>query len=265
MQRAIAAVSFGVGNVQAKVSCLDALLTDIRNGFSDRFDVYEAWTSSFLMKKMAGEGYMYQPLESLLADLAEKNYTEVIIMPTHLTPGEEYHNKILPAAARFSGSFRRLSVMEPVLTAAAPEDFAFLTAEMDVFGLQELAEGEEMVLMGHGSPHQHNCAYELLQAYADSCGWPVHIGVVEHEDFPNQSDVIRRLKMKGAEKLYLRPLLLAGGSHAVRDLAGEQPDSWKNVLRQAGFQVRYSVQGLGEQQAFRQLYINCLKKTINFE
>ena len=64
MKKAIVAVSFGVGDVQVKERCLDALLADVREAFQD-FEVYEAWTSSFLRKRMAREGYIYPSLEEL--------------------------------------------------------------------------------------------------------------------------------------------------------------------------------------------------------
>lgn len=66
--------------------------------------------------------------------------------------------------------------------------------------MEDLADGEELVLMGHGSPHYHNPIYEYLQSFADKQKWPVHIGVVESEDYPNQQDVIDRLLAKGCQK-----------------------------------------------------------------
>lgn len=257
---AIVAVSFGVGGIHVKERCLDALLADVGDAFQD-FAVREAWTSSFLRKKMAREGYMYPSLEELLGELSEAGYEDVVVMPTHLTPGEEFQKKILPAAEAFADSFVSLQVMEPVFTVKRAEDFAFLTD--DVLGLSGLAEDEDMVFMGHGSPHQHNPAYELLQQYADSRGWRVHIGVVEPEDYPNKADVLQRLAGRGVRKVYLRPLLLAGGNHASHDLAGDSPESWKSVLQEAGFAVRCSTKGLGEYAAFRELYVQKLSKLIN--
>ena len=256
MKKAIVAVSFGVGDIQVKERCLDALLADVREAFQD-FEVYEAWTSSFLRKKMAREGYVYPSLEELLEELSEAGFADVVIMPTHLTPGEEFQRKIVPGAEAFSDRFGSLRVMEPVFTVKSAEDFAFLTGE--VLGLSQLAEDEEMVFMGHGSPHQHNPAYELLQQYVDSRGGQVHIGVVEPEDYPNKEDVLKRLTARGVRRVYLRPLLLAGGNHALHDLAGDEPESWKSVLHGAGFDVRCSTKGLGEYAAFRNLYVQKLK------
>lgn len=267
MKQAIVVVGFGVGDAQVKERCIDSLLEDLSRSFGQDYDIYEAWTSDFLRRKMAKEGYIYPNLASVLEDLKAQNYKRVAVMPTHLTPGEEWQKKIMPVLKEYEGAFYRLGFMEPVLTAASPEEFAFIAEDIQAFfQLEDLTAGEELVLMGHGSPHYHNPVYEYLQSFADQRKWPVHIGVVEPEDYPNQQDVIDRLLAKGCQKVYLRPLLLAGGNHAAYDLAGDQEDSWKNRLSQAGLEVRYSTKGLGEYEAFRRLYIKKLTAFLhNFQ
>lgn len=100
MKKAIVAVSFGVGDIQVKERCLDALLADVREAFQD-FEVYEAWTSSFLRKKMAREGYVYPSLEELLEELSEAGFADVVIMPTHLTPGRNFRGRLCPGQRLF--------------------------------------------------------------------------------------------------------------------------------------------------------------------
>lgn len=262
MKQAIVVVGFGVGDAQVKKRCIDSLLEDLSRSFGEAYDIYEAWTSDFLRRKMAKEGYIYPNLAGVLENLKAQSYEIVAVMPTHLTPGEEWQKKIMPVLKEYEAAFPHLGFMEPVLAAASPEDFASITEDIQAFfQLEDLADGEELVLMGHGSPHYHNPVYEYLQSFADKQKWPVHIGVVEPEDYPNQQDVINRLLAKGCQKVYLRPLLLAGGNHATYDLAGEQEDSWKNRLSQVGLEVRYSTKGLGEYEAFRGLYV---KKLADF-
>ena len=262
-RKAIAVVGFGVGDIQVKEKCIDSILSDLQEAYGAEYDIYEAWTSKFLMKKMAKEGYVFPDFGQLMSMLLEKAYTHVVVMPTHLTPGEEWQKKIQPVLDEYADSFQRLEAMEPVLTAKSPEDFLQLSQDMsEVFDLGSLKDGEELVLMGHGSPNHHNVVYDNLQEFADQRNLPVHIGVVEDEDHPNQADVLQRLKEKGIKKVYLRPLLLAGGNHATYDLAGDQEDSWKNVLANAGMEVRYSTMGLGEYPGYRELYVKKLSKII---
>ena len=263
MKQAIVVVGFGVGDAKVKKCCIDSLLEDLSRSFGEDYDIYEAWTSDFLRRKMAKVGYIYPNLAGVLEDLKAQDYKRVAVMPTHLTPGEEWQKKIMPVLKEYEGAFQQLGFMEPVLTAASPEDFTSIAEDIRAFfQLEDLTAGEELVLMGHGSPHYHNPIYEYLQSFADQQKWPVHIGVVEPEDYPNQQDVIDRLLAKGCQKVYLRPLLLAGGNHATYDLAGEQEDSWKNRLSQVGLEVRYSTRGLGEYEAFRSLYVKKLAAFI---
>lgn len=260
MKKAIVAIFFGVGDIEIKKRCIDTVVDDLQAEFSGECTLVEAWTGEFLRRKMAKAGYAYPNLQEALEKLAAEAYDVVYLMPTHLTPGEEYQKKILPVADAYREKFAQLAVMEPILTVSQPEDFSFLTK--GILGLEELAADEALVFMGHGSPHQHNVAYELLQKYADAQGWPLYVGVVEPDDFPNKQDVISRLQAEGRKKVYLRPLLLSGGNHATVDLAGEEPESWKNVLRAAGMEVRYSTAGLGEYPKFRRLYINSLHQLM---
>ena len=115
--------------------------------------------------------------------------------------------------------------------------------------------GEQLVLMGHGSPHRHNPVYDALQAHIDSEGLPIHVGVLEPSDTPRFDDVLARLRASAASEVLLAPLLLTGGRHVRQDLAGEQSDSWASRLRAAGVSVRVSMHGLGEYPVFRALYL----------
>lgn len=262
MKPVIVVAAFGVGDTQVKARCIDSLIQDIRAAFP-AYDVCEAWTSAFLRKKLARAGIIYLSLEEQLQQLLEAGCEDVVILPTVLTPGEEYQNKILPMAEQFQGRFASLKVCEPLLTMEGPEGFAATAAA--ILQLEELAPEEELVLMGHGSPHHHNPVYEWFQAYVAEQLLPVHIGVVEKEDYPNQADVQQRLQQRGVSKVLLRPMLLAGGNHATEDLAGDKPDSWKSVLSQQGIQVRCSLKGLGEYEDFRKLFIEKLRIVAKME
>ena len=93
MKQAIVVVGFGVGDAQVKERCIDSLLEDLSRSFGEDYDIYEAWTSDFLRRKMAKEGYIYPNLAGVLEDLKAQNYKRVAVMPTHLTPGEEWQKK----------------------------------------------------------------------------------------------------------------------------------------------------------------------------
>ena len=82
------------------------------------------------------------------------------------------------------------------------------------------------------------------------------------EGYPEVDSVLRRLQRAGYTKALLVPLMLVAGDHAINDMAGEEPDSWKNQLEGAGIAVRCALEGLGEVPAIRELYLSHLREVL---
>ena len=255
MKKAILFASFGVINEQARKNCIDAAAEQIRAAFP-ACEIRQAYTSVFIRKKLAEQGIHVDSLPEALDRLLADGFTEVIIQPGYLTAGEEYEKKVLQVVEPYRQKFDQLVISRPLME--RPADGADMLAVLqEIF---PLASGEDLVLVGHGSPHQHNPAYENLQADADKAGFSVHIGVIEPTDTPDFAEVLARLQDKGAKKLLLAPLLLSGGAHVNEDIAGSEPESWLNRLQAAGFSVRVSLKGLGEYPAFQKLYVKRLRE-----
>lgn len=257
MKQAILLAGFGVGDLNVKKTCLDTITVDVKKAFPD-YHVAEAWTSVFLRKKAAKQGMIIKSISEALQLLADEGYEKVLVQPTHLTEGEEFRNKVIPEVEGFRDRFAELKLGRPALASDSPADYADKLELL--FPLGEMEPGEELVMMGHGSPNMHNVTYEWLQSMADEKGLSVHIGVVEDNDYPSKADVIKRLVERGVKSVYLCPLLLAGGDHANNDMAGDEPDSWKNSIKAAGISVRCNTHGLGEKSSYRQLYIKSIEK-----
>jgi len=137
-----------------------------------------------------------------------------------------------------------------------PIDGKILATILDCF---KCDDDEDLVLIGHGSPHIHNPVYENLQRLA---GDKVHVGVIEENDTPNFDDVVKRLKISRAEKILLAPLLFNGGVHVTEDIAGEK-NSWQSKLSALGYKVRVIREGLGSYKNFREIYVKKLEERLN--
>lgn len=74
--------------------------------------------------------------------------------------------------------------------------------------------------------------------------------------------MLRRLQRAGYTKALLVPLMLVAGDHAINDMAGEEPDSWKNQLEGAGIAVRCALEGLGKSPPSRELYLSHLREVL---
>ena len=262
-KKAIVVVSFGVSDENQQRRCIDALVADIMQEFPD-YEVRLAFTSAMIRRRLEQEGRHMPSLEEVLAEMAEAGFTKVAIQPTHLTPGEEFDNKIRAIVEGDSFPTLQIGVGRPVFTwqgeEGKPDDYADgLDFLLECF---ILVEDEELVLMGHGSPHRHNPVYERLQAIADRENKHMHVGVIEDSDTPNLETVKERLKKTGTDKIFLAPLMFVGGVHVMEDMAGNEPESWKSILRAEGYEVNVLPHGLGSLPKFRRIYVEHLKDAI---
>ena len=60
-------------------------------------------------------------------------------------------------------------------------------------------------------------------------------------------------------KVLLAPFMVVAGDHAIRDMSGEDEDSWRSRFEAAGFTVECVMKGLGEYPGIRKLYIEHAK------
>lgn len=258
-KQALVFASFGVSDAGARAASLDAAAALLQQKFP-AWQVYQAYTSNFICRRLVAAGVQAASLTEMLARLAAAGFARVLVQPSHLTPGEEFDHKVLAAAKAAAALFPAgLAVGQPVF--AEPADYERVLAA--ILPALSLAPGEELVLFGHGSPHRHNPVYERLQQVADARQLPVHIGVLEPSDTPNLAMVMARLQQRGSRQLLLAPLLLSGGSHVTRDMAGSNPESWRSQLMAAGFAVRTDLRGLGEHPDFRALYVQKVRQTLD--
>jgi len=264
MKKAIILVSFGVVDEQVRRSCLDSIALKIRQSFPE-YTVCIAFTSMFILKKLKKQNIQIDSLPEVLVKLQQEKYEEVVIQPTHLTPGEEYENKIIAVCEAYKTVFSKLKIGNPVFSLEnemPDKDDYIIGLKCILQQIVSLAKTEEVVLMGHGSPHQHNPIYEILQRKADELKLPITIGVLEPNDYPGFDDVVVRLKHKNIKNIYLMPMLLAGGIHVMQDMAGASPNSWLNKLKHEGFKVRVYEKGLGENEDFQNIYIQHIQTAL---
>ena len=104
--------------------------------------------------------------------------------------------------------------------------------------------------------------YEKLQKTLEEEGFENYfIGTVEAK--PDLEDVTAALREKGIyKKVVLRPLMLVAGDHANNDMAGDEKDSWKMVLGSEGYEVECVLQGLGELESIRNLYVKHVRAAV---
>ncbi|MBP2632962.1 MAG: Sirohydrochlorin cobaltochelatase [Firmicutes bacterium] len=264
-KKAIIVVSFGTANDEIRTLCIESVENKIRCNFPE-YEVKRAFTSYFIIKKLSERNIYVDTLSQALEKLKVEGVQEVIIQSTHLTPGEEYANKVIAVANEYKDVFKMLSIGRPALmfdgSDHTSDDFSIAVQAVKT-QIQCNAADTEVVFMGHGSPHQHNPAFERLQKKLDEARENITIGVLEESDYPNIKDVLARLARKqNLKKVLLMPFLLVTGNHVAHDMNGEHESSWKNKIANAGYIVEVYLHGLGENSAMQDIYVQHIKDVI---
>lgn len=259
-KKGILVVSFGTSFPETRKATIEACEKVIDAAFPDH-EVRRAFTSHIVIdviKKKEGVT-IYKP-EEALQQMYKDGFSEVIVQPLHIIPGEEFHEKIVKNVQAFHGAFEVLRIGDPILS--TNEDYAMAVEAMHE-QMPDLGPDEAVVFMGHGTHHPANAAYAALQYRLAMEGVPAYVGTVE--GYPELEEVLTLLKRDNISKVTLMPFMVVAGDHASNDMAGDEPDSWKSILIEEGFDVSVYLHGLGENKAIQDIYVQHVKKALEVQ
>ena len=75
------------------------------------------------------------------------------------------------------------------------------------------------------------------------------------EGYP-EIDLLKSLLVKKKiKKAYLMPFMSVAGGHAINDMAGEEEDSWKSILTEAGIDCVPILKGTAEFDPFVDIWV----------
>lgn len=250
-KKAVLAVSFGTSYKEVIESCIVPVEKAIAGALCG-WDFYRAFTSGMITKKLSEKEHIFidRPPEAL-KKLYEAGYRDIIVQPTHILAGAEYHALKAQTEdfAREHGDVR-LRLGQPVLF--ENEDYARVADALQTH-MPKTGEDEMVLLMGHGSEHFSNAAYFALQHYLDELPAQA-VCIANVEAPPLLETVMKTMKEKHIKKVYVMPFMLVAGDHAKNDMAGDDEDSWKMQLLRAGFEPEIILKGLGESPDFVEIY-----------
>lgn len=207
-----------------------------------------------------------------IANLQDEGFTTILVQPTHVALGEEYLDLVacveglasIRTIKEKNQPFRKLVVGRPALGAMGDvhpyvQDTERVAAALagDVALAQK--NGSALVYMGHGNDYFPSGGSYLQFADTMNRLYPqvkTSIGTVE--GYPSLEHVVAQLKRDQVRKVVLKPFLTVAGDHAQNDMAGPDADSWKSVLTREGFEVTTVLQGLGEVDAFADVFVQHL-------
>lgn len=252
---AILLVAFGTSVPEARDS-LRRIEARAREAFPGT-EVRWAYTSHILRRKLAEAGEVLPTPEEALAALARDGFVRVAVQSLQVVPGEEFHKVVRAVSAR-AGEFQALTLGRPLMGDTG--DLKRLAQVLPACLPAERKPSEPVLFMGHGAAHGAGAFYPALQYYLERSPGRLSVATVEGE--PTLEDAVKDLKKAKARTVWLAPLMSVAGDHAVNDMAGEEADSWVNVLARAGITARPVLRGLGQCEAASGLWIEHLGQAV---
>jgi cobalamin biosynthesis Co2+ chelatase CbiK len=257
-KQAILVVSFGTSHEDTRRVTIEAIEQEIRDAYPE-MAVYRAWTSRMIVKKLRErDGLIIHNVAQAMEQMRADGITQVIVQPTHVING--YENEAMKREVEEnSAGFEKISFGDPLLTSEQDIQKA-VKAVMQEFS--QLRSREALVLMGHGTEHESDAVYTVLEREFRKNGYAnVFVGTVE--GYPSVDELLEKVKAAKPEKVYLAPFMIVAGDHAKNDMAGENEESWVNRFRRAGMEPVPILKGLGEYPGIRQIFAEhceqCLK------
>lgn len=241
---ALLMVHFGTTHEDTRALTIDAINQKAREQFP-QMEIREAYTSRIIMRILNKRGIRkLNPVEAL-AQLKAEGYTHVIVQSTNIIDGIEMES-LRKDLDLMRPLFKEIRLGMPLLY--SPEDYKQV--------IDCLAEkGQEKtftILVGHGTYTPATAQYAMLDYMLQAEGHTdFAVGTVE--GYPTFDNAISRAQAKKKIKqVQLIPFMFVAGDHAKNDIAGDM----KEALEKKGYKVSVRMEGLGENPAIQQIYID---------
>ena len=256
---AILLVTFGTSVESAQASFRN-IEKRVKAAFP-KTEVRWAYTSKIIRKKLEKEGTKIDSPEMALARLMDEGYTKVAVQSLHMIPGAEFHEINVNARlfGQMAGGIGKVMVSLPLLISDETMEKALKEVVAQAVP-KERKTNEAVVLMGHGTHHPSDAIYGALMYKAQKMDANLYVGTVEGS--PSFDEVKEMLVKKKTTKAYLVPFMTVAGDHAMNDMAGDEPDSWKSQLAKAGIEAVPVMKGLAEFDSIVDMWIAQLKTAM---
>ncbi len=277
-EKELLVVSFGTSFNDSRVKDIKAIEDALQTAYPD-WSVRRAFTAQIIINHIqARDGEKIDNMEQALERAVANGVKILVVQPTHLMQGAEY-DELCAAVATYADKFESVTVAEPLLGVVGA-DATVINADKEAVakaavadavslaGAESLealaADGTAIVFMGHGTAHTAKVTYQQMQTMMDTLGYAnVFIGTVEGEpEGTSAEDIIEKVKAAGYTKVILRPLMVVAGDHANNDMAGDEDDSWKNIFKTNGYEVECVLEGLGQNEAVQQIFVDHVAAAI---
>ena len=244
---ALLMVHFGTTHDDTRAVTIDAINRKVMQEFP-QMEFREAYTSRIIMRRLAKRGVRkLHPVEAL-AQLKSEGFTHVIVQSTNIIDGIEMES-LRKDIDQMRPLFKEIRLGMPLLY--TPEDYK------QVIGCLAGKSKEKTftILVGHGTYTPATAQYAMLDYMLQAEGHTdFAVGTVE--GYPTFDNAVDRLQeQKKIKQVQLLPFMFVAGDHAKNDIASDM----KEALEKKGYKVTPLLEGLGEQPAIQQIYIDHIR------
>jgi len=204
-----------------------------------------------------------------MALLQDQGFDTLVVQPTHILPGEEFHDlanyiKALAGIETIKEKYRpfhKVVLGRPALGASGPrhpyaQDIETAARVLAVDAELARKNDAALVYMGHGNEHFPTGGIYLEMAARMRALYPNVLTVIGCvEGYPSFQEVLRTLRAGSVRRVLLKPFMVVAGNHAMVDMIGPDEDSWQSMLEREGIQVIPVRQGLGELSGFADIFV----------
>ncbi|GAB7023212.1 sirohydrochlorin cobaltochelatase [Salidesulfovibrio brasiliensis] len=259
MNKAIVLAAYGSRHIRA-AAAMENMCKRVRELWPDmRLETIVA--SHHIRVRLEEEGEDVESMEELFDRLRTGGVSRVAIQSLHVIPGGGFDTLRHRARQAMKQGFERVEVGDPLLGAETDDELERVADAIRTQFAPE-ADNHALLLMGHGSRHHSHSYYERLDGYLREHVPHAHIGAMKLE--PSLDTVIARFRTLGITSVTLQPLMFAAGYHVAEDMSGNSTDSWQTRLEAEGFTVTSVKRGLGQYDAFANIWLDHLADAIRF-
>lgn len=256
--KAILIVSFGTSYKETRKKTINKIENNIAEAFPD-YKIYSAFTSRVIINKiLKTENIKIPTVREALETIKAAGIKDIIVQPTHVINGFE-NDDMLSVINEYADNFNSIKIGKPLLS--NENDYKELI-EIVHKEFSFVKNNEILVCMGHGTGHHANSTYPALDYMFKEKGYE-NFFVASVEGYPYLKNILGRLKDFRPSKIYITPIMIVAGNHALIDMAGDDENSWKSILEKEGFNVECIIKGLGEYEGISRMFINHIKNAEN--
>ncbi|MBK5720378.1 sirohydrochlorin cobaltochelatase [Dysgonomonas sp. Marseille-P4677] len=243
---AILMVHFGTTHDDTRKLTIDIINEKVKKEFPN-IELREAYTSRIIIKRLNDRGVLKKNPLDALKQLHNDGYTHILVQATTIINGVEMES-LNKDVEEVNSLFKDIRIGDPLLY--SPLDYKNVIDILTENNDKKIA----YVWVGHGTYDATTAQYAMLDYMLKSEGHSnFFVGTIE--GYPEFDDTLKQLKTSGLKKVKLIPFMFVAGEHAKNDIA----EDWKNDLEKEGFEVKISLEGLGENIQIQNLYISHLR------